>query len=191
MNKGSTIFSYLCTMPRKILNAELQRLSPEAFKKSPKRPIVLVLDNIRSQHNIGAAFRTADAFCIERLFLCGISATPPSAEIHKSALGAEDTVEWHYYPDTGEAVRWLQEEGYTLLSIEQAQGACLLHQYVPQKDVKYALIFGNEVRGVQQEVVDRSHGCIEIPQFGTKHSLNVSVSIGVVLWHFLIKLNRW
>ena len=178
-------------MPRKILNAELQRLSPQAFKKSPKRPIVLVLDNIRSQHNIGAAFRTADAFCIECLFLCGISAVPPSAEIHKSALGAEDTVEWRYHSDTVEAVRWLQKEGYTLLSIEQAQGAHSLHEYVPQQEEKYALIFGNEVRGVQQEVVDLSNGCIEIPQFGTKHSLNVSVSIGVVLWHFIAKLNKW
>ena len=178
-------------MPRKLLNAELCRMSPQAFQTAPKLPVVLVLDNIRSQHNIGAAFRSADAFCIEKIFLCGISAVPPSAEIHKSALGAEDTVEWCYVSDAAEAVGQLRGEGYTVLSVEQAEGAILLHQYVPQEDVKYALVFGNEVRGIQQEVVDMSDGCIEIPQFGTKHSLNVSVSIGVVLWDFLGKLRGW
>jgi len=178
-------------MARKLLNDELQRLSPQAYKAAPKLPIVLVLDNIRSQHNIGAAFRTADAFCIEQIILCGISAVPPTAEIHKSALGAEDTVAWRYFSETVEAVRLLQQEGFQVWSVEQAEGACLLHQYIPQKDTKYALIFGNEVRGVQQEVVDMGDGCIEIPQFGTKHSLNVSVSTGVVLWHFLGKLKGW
>jgi len=178
-------------MPRKLLNAELQRLSPQAFKAAPKLPIVLVLDNVRSQHNIGAAFRTADAFGIAQIYLCGICAVPPSAEIHKSALGAEDTVAWRYFSDTMEAVQALREEGYTLLGIEQVEGAHPLPQFVPQKDIKYAVVFGNEVRGVQQEVVDQCDGCIEIPQWGTKHSLNVSVSIGVVLWDFLGKLNRW
>jgi len=178
-------------MPRKLLNAELQRLSPQAYKSAPKAPMVLVLDNIRSQHNIGAAFRTADAFCIEKIFLCGISAVPPSAEIHKSALGAEDVVEWSYFTDATEAVRQLQKEGYMVWCIEQTESAALLQEYVPHKDVKYALVFGNEVRGVQQEVVDMCDGTIEIPQFGTKHSLNVSVSIGVVLWHFLVERNGW
>jgi len=176
-------------MPRKLLNAELERLSPQAFKSAPKLPVVLVLDNIRSQHNIGAAFRTADAFCIEKICLCGISATPPGPEIHKSALGAEDTVPWIYVDNTKEAVYILQKEGYTALSVEQVEGASLLHRFSPCAEAKYALVFGNEVRGVQQEVVDRCDGSIEIPQFGTKHSLNVSVSIGVVLWDFWVKLN--
>jgi len=175
-------------MPRKLLNAELQRLSPQAYKTVHKRPIVLVLDNIRSQHNIGAAFRTADAFCIERICLCGISAVPPTAEIHKSALGAEDTVPWSYFSDATEAVEQLHQDDYVVLAIEQVEGACLLDRFIPQKDTKYALVFGNEVRGVQQEVVDLCNGYIEIPQSGTKHSLNVSVSIGVVLWDFLLKL---
>ncbi|MCL2502755.1 MAG: RNA methyltransferase [Bacteroidales bacterium] len=176
-------------MPRKLLNAELQRLSPQAYRNAPKLPIVLVLDNIRSQHNIGAAFRTADAFCIERICLCGISAVPPGPEIHKSALGAEDTVPWSYFSHTAEAVTQLHEEGYTVLCIEQVEKAYSLHLFTPQKDTKYALVFGNEVRGIQQEVVDMGDGNIEIPQFGTKHSLNVSVSIGVVLWDFLVKLH--
>lgn len=177
-------------MPRKLLNSELGRLSPQACLRAPKLPIVLVLDNIRSRHNIGAAFRSADAFCVERIFLCGISAVPPSAEIHKSALGAEEVVAWSYCSQTAEAVKRLQEEGYAVWSIEQVEGADSLDQFLPQPTTKYALVFGNEVRGIQQEVVDRSDGCIEIPQFGTKHSLNVSVSIGVVLWDFLVKLHR-
>ena len=147
-------------MPRKLLNAELLRLSPEAFKTAPKLPVVLVLDNIRSQHNIGAAFRTSDAFGIEKIFLCGICAVPPGAEIHKAALGAEDTVPWSYVVDTKEAVLQLRGMGYTILSVEQAEGAFLLHQFTPQKGTAYALVFGNEVRGVQQEVVDMSDGCI-------------------------------
>ena len=175
-------------MPRKLLNAELHRLLPQAYQAAPKMPVVLVLDNIRSQHNIGAAFRTADAFCIEKIFLCGISAVPPSAEMHKSALGAEEVVPWSYFSHTTDAVNLLRQEGYAVLAVEQAEGASLLHQFAPQKDQKYALVFGNEVKGVMQEVVDMGDGCIEIPQFGTKHSLNVSVSIGVVLWDFLVKL---
>ena len=178
-------------MPRKLLNAELQRLSPQAYRNTNKWPIVLVLDNIRSQHNIGAAFRTADAFCIEQICLCGISAVPPTAEIHKSALGAEDTVPWSYFSNTVEAIKQLQAAGYTVLSIEQVEGAFSLDRFMPHQDIKYALAFGNEVRGIQQEVVDMSDLCIEIPQFGTKHSLNVSVSIGVVLWDFWVKLRGW
>jgi len=177
-------------MPRKLLNAELNRLTPQAYVHAPKLPIVLVLDNIRSQHNIGAAFRTADAFCIEQICLCGICAVPPSAEIHKAALGAEDTVAWRYFSETVEAVQRLHQEGYTLLIMEQVEEAYRLDQFVPQKGTKYALVFGNEVRGVQQEVVDLGDGSIEIPQFGVKHSLNVSVSIGVVLWDFWVKLSR-
>jgi tRNA G18 (ribose-2'-O)-methylase SpoU len=189
VNKVNNNF-YLCSMPRKIVNAELHRLSTEAYKTAPKVPLVLVLDNIRSQHNIGAAFRTGDAFCIEQICLCGISAVPPSAEIHKAALGAEETVSWQHFSNTIDAVLQLRKEGYMIIAIEQVEGASLLHRFIPCETVKYALVFGNEVRGVMQEVIDLSDGSIEIPQFGTKHSLNVSVSIGVVLWDFWVKLNR-
>jgi tRNA G18 (ribose-2'-O)-methylase SpoU len=167
---------------RKLLNSELRRLSPEAFKMATKAPWVLVLDNVRSQHNIGAAFRTADAFCIEKIVLCGICATPPSAEIHKSALGAENTVPWEYHKDTLTAIEKLRQEGYVLVAIEQAEDSILLNQFRPQAGQKYALVFGNEVKGVSQQAVDHCDCCLEIPQYGTKHSLNVSVSIGIVLW---------
>jgi tRNA G18 (ribose-2'-O)-methylase SpoU len=146
-----------------------------------------VLDNIRSQHNIGAAFRTADAFCIEKIILCGICAVPPSAEIHKAALGAEDTVAWEYIADTGAAIAQLKQAGYRTVAVEQAERRTLLHTFSPQAGAKYALVFGNEVRGVQQQAVDACDICLEIPQFGTKHSLNVSVSIGIVLWDFVTK----
>jgi tRNA G18 (ribose-2'-O)-methylase SpoU len=175
-------------MPRKLLNSELQRLSTEEFKRVCKLPLILVLDNIRSQHNIGAAFRTADAFCIEKIVLCGISATPPSAEMHKAALGAEDTVAWQYEKDTVDAVLQLKEEGYVLVAVEQVEHSEWLYDFQPQRDKKYALIFGNEVKGVQQQVVDSCDRILEIPQQGTKHSLNVSVSIGVVLWDLVSKL---
>jgi tRNA G18 (ribose-2'-O)-methylase SpoU len=175
-------------MPRKLLNSELPRLSVEEFKRAGKLPLVLVLDNIRSQHNIGAAFRTADAFRIEKIYLCGISAPPPSAEIHKAALGAEDTVAWHYEKETVHLVARLREEGYSLIAIEQVENGIFLHDFQPRKDKKYALIFGNEVKGVQQQVVDECEASLEIPQQGTKHSLNVSVSIGVVLWDVVSKL---
>ena len=175
-------------MSRKLLNIELNRLTPEQFRDTEKIPVVLVLDNIRSQHNIGAAFRTGDAFCIEKIILCGICATPPSAEIHKSALGAEDTVEWKHIEQTEIAIEQLKQEGYIVIAIEQAEQSIALNKFVPQADKKYALIFGNEVKGVLQQAVDACDCCIEIPQFGTKHSLNVSVSIGVVLWDFVQKL---
>ncbi|MDR3184309.1 MAG: RNA methyltransferase [Prevotellaceae bacterium] len=175
-------------MSRKLLNSELPRLSPEAFKQARKLPLVLVLDNIRSQHNIGAAFRTADAFLIEKIYLCGISSPPPSAEIHKAALGAEDTVAWHYEKDTMQAVAGLREKGYTLVAIEQVEGSVPLHDFQPRKNKKYALIFGNEVKGVQQQIVDECPILLEIPQQGTKHSLNVSVSIGIVLWNIVSKI---
>ncbi len=169
-------------MYRKLKICELNRLSKEEFKSIPKTPLVLVLDNIRSQHNIGAAFRTADAFALEKIVLCGICATPPSPEIHKSALGAEDSVEWEYREDCTEAVKALKENGYTIISVEQTENSTMLNDFVPTEGVKYALVFGNEVKGVQQEVVDISDSVVEIPQFGTKHSLNVSVSIGIVIW---------
>jgi tRNA G18 (ribose-2'-O)-methylase SpoU len=174
-------------MNRKLLNSELNRLSPDQFRAAPKIPIVVVLDNVRSQHNIGAAFRTSDAFRIEKIILCGICATPPSAEIHKAALGAEDTVDWEYTGDTAAAVAQLQQLGYAAIAIEQAERSVLLHDFVPLPNGKYAVIFGNEVKGVAQQVVDICDGCIEIPQFGSKHSLNVSVSIGIVLWDFVKK----
>lgn len=177
-------------MPRKTLNTELGRLSAQGFKEAVKQPLVLILDNLRSQHNIGSAFRTADAFRLERICLCGICATPPSAEMHKTALGAENTVDWAYYPQTLEAVEEYKAAGYTVLSVEQAQGAESLDRFMPDPEAKYALVFGNEVFGVDQAVVDASHGCLEIPQWGTKHSLNVSVSMGVVLWDFTAKRPR-
>ena len=175
-------------MFRKLLNSELGRMDVEDYKAAIKAPIALVLDNIRSQHNIGSAFRTCDAFRVERLYLCGICATPPSAEIHKSALGAEFSVDWSYYPDTMDAVNTLKAEGWTIVSVEQAEHSTMLGEFRPESGRKYAFVFGNEVRGVSQEVVDASAACIEIPQYGTKHSLNVSVSVGIVLWSVLQKL---
>ncbi len=167
---------------RKILNEELNRPSVEEFAQQPRIGVVVVLDNIRSAQNIGAFFRTCDAFAIESIALCGITATPPSKDIHKSALGAEMTVEWSYYPTTAECVERLKTEGYTTLAIEQVEGASMLDEYEFEHSKKYALIFGNEVMGVDQEVVDTCDGAIEIPQMGTKHSINVSVAGGVVLW---------
>ena len=175
-------------MFRKLLNSELQRLTPQDFKEVEKTPLVLVLDNIRSQHNIGAAFRTADAFRIAKIYLCGICAVPPAAEIHKAALGAEDTVDWQYEQEVMTALTTLKQEGYTLIAVEQAENSVQLQVFKPQKNKKYALIFGNEVKGVQQQVVDSCDLVLEIPQWGTKHSLNVSVSIGVILWDIVAKL---
>ena len=172
-------------MPRKLLNSELGRLSVEQYRESEKAPVVLVLDNIRSQHNIGSAFRTADAFRVGKIYLCGICAVPPTPEIHKSALGAEFSVEWEHFDDTIQAVEQLKSEGYTIVSVEQAEDSIMLQDFTLNQDEKYAFVFGNEVHGVAQEVVDLSKMCLEIPQYGTKHSLNVSVSVGVVLWHIL------
>ena len=172
---------------RKLKITELNRLSQEDFKEAEKMPLVVVLDNVRSLHNVGAVFRTADAFLIEKICLCGITACPPSAEIHKTALGAENTVEWVYYEDTCEALKNLKSEGYRLLAIEQAEGSISLNDFIPNKQEKYAIIFGNEVKGVSQEAIDISDDCIEIPQFGTKHSLNVSVTSGIVIWDFFRK----
>ena len=169
---------------RKLLNIELGRVSAGQYKDLPPSGIAVVLDNIRSAHNVGSAFRSSDAFKIDRIWLCGICATPPSAEIHKSALGAEDSVPWTYAADTLEAVRALKAEGYTVVSVEQTVRSVSLDMFRPEPGTKYALVFGNEVDGVRQDVVDACDFSLEIPQWGTKHSLNVSVSVGVVLWHF-------
>lgn len=167
---------------RKLLNEELDRLSVEAFKKVEKVPFMLVLDNVRSLHNIGSLFRTADAFRLEGIYLCGITATPPHREIHKTALGATESVSWEYRKETSEAVKELKEKGYHIYSVEQTEDALLLDQVQLSGNQKYALVFGHEIRGVDQQVVDLSDQCIEIPQYGTKHSLNISVAAGIVIW---------
>ena len=169
---------------RKLLNSELKRLTPEEFKQAAKNPVALVLDNVRSQHNIGSAFRTADAFCLERIALCGISSVPPSPEIHKTALGAEDSIEWEYFAHTEDAINRLKDNRYIPIAIEQTENSIPLDRFIADSRQKYALVFGNELKGVQQSVVDLCAHSIEIPQFGVKHSLNVSVSIGIVLWNF-------
>lgn len=175
-------------MNRKLKITEMNRLTVEEFKQSEKIPLVVVLDNVRSLHNIGSVFRTADAFRLERIVLCGITATPPHAEMHKTALGAEYTVDWEYVENTVEAVNNLHAEGYTVFSIEQAEGSTMLGDLELTQGRKYAVVLGNEVKGVQQEVIDHSDGCIEIPQYGTKHSLNVSVTAGIVIWDLFNKL---
>ena len=170
------------TKNRKLLNIELGRLTLRQYKETPGSGTVLVLDNIRSAHNIGSAFRTADSFKADKVYLCGICATPPSAEIHKSALGAEFSVEWEYSQETLPVIERLKNEGYTVVSVEQTVNSVSLENFHPEKGGRYALIFGNEVSGVSQDAVDASDFSLEIPQYGTKHSLNVSVSIGIVLW---------
>lgn len=173
-------------MFRKLKNSELGRLSVQQYRDAAKEPFVLVLDNVRSQHNIGSAFRTCDAFRIGRICLCGISATPPTPEIHKAALGAEFSVDWTHFDTALEAVAALRAENYTIVSVEQAEHATQLQDFRPETGRRYAFVFGNEVNGVAQEVVDASDLCLEIPQYGTKHSLNVSVSIGIVLWNTIL-----
>lgn len=167
---------------------ELQRLSCEEYHKVAKLPIVVVLDDVRSLNNIGSMFRTADAFLIEKIYLCGITATPPSPEIHKTALGAEDSVEWEYVRDAVSLVDRLKSEGYTVCAIEQVNGSVNMLDFAVDKEKKYAVILGNEVKGVNQEVVDKVDYCIELPQYGTKHSLNVSITAGIVMWHFFTAL---
>ena len=169
---------------RKLLNIELGRVTADQYKELPESGLVVVLDNIRSAHNVGSAFRTSDSFKVDKVCLCGICAVPPSAEIHKSALGAEDSVRWVHYDNTMDAVRALKEEGFVIVSVEQTVDSVMLDSFHRDKDKKYALIFGNELAGVNQDVVDASDFSLEIPQYGTKHSLNVSVSVGVILWHF-------
>lgn len=175
---------------KKISNDELNRPTAAEYSQQEKMPVVVVLDNIRSLNNVGSFFRTCDAFAIKRLILCGITGTPPSREIHKTALGAESTVEWEYVGNTQEAVYRLRNEGYLALAVEQAEGAVMLQEFHMAEDAQYALIFGNEVDGVSQQVADLCDGAIEIPQAGTKHSLNVAVAGGAVLWHLFSQYQR-
>lgn len=174
---------------RKLKVTEMNRLTVEEFKKAEKLPLAVVLDEVRSLHNIGAVFRSSDAFLVDRIYLCGITATPPHPEMHKTALGAELTVDWTYYRNTQEAVDELHQMGYIVLAIEQCQGSTLLDELQLESGRKYAIVLGNEVKGVKQEVVDSCDGCIEIPQYGTKHSLNVSVTAGIVLWELAKQLH--
>ena len=173
---------------RKLKNSELERLAVKEFKSAKKTPLIVILDNIRSLNNIGSVFRTSDAFLIEKIYLCGITAKPPHKDIHKTALGATDSVEWEHVEDTFELVKKLQAEGILVASIEQAENSVQLRNFTPSRNKKLAIIFGNEVRGVQQKIVSISDYCIEIPQYGTKHSLNISVSCGVVLWELFNKM---
>ncbi len=169
---------------KKLRTIEMNRLSVDEFKQAKKLPLIVVLDDVRSMHNVGSVFRTGDAFRIEAVYLCGITSTPPSAEIHKTALGAEDSVEWKSFNSAVDAIKELKEAGYNIYSVEQAHGSTMLQNFKPAFDKKYAVILGNEVKGVHQEVIDASDGCLEIPQFGTKHSMNVSVTAGIIIWHF-------
>ena len=173
---------------RKLKNNELNRLTVTEFKQTKKTPIIVVLDNIRSLNNVGSVFRTSDAFLIEKIYLCGITATPPNKEIHKTALGATESVDWEYVEDTLELVNKLKLDNIKVLAIEQAENSTKLNTFYPKENQKYAVIMGNEVKGVQQDVVNASDLCIEIPQLGTKHSLNISVTTGVVLWDLFQKI---
>ncbi len=175
---------------RKLKNNELDRLTVEDFKTSTKTPIIIILDNIRSLNNIGSVFRTSDAFLVEKIYLCGITATPPHKDIHKTALGSTDTVAWEYAENTISLVEKLKAENVKICAIEQAENATMLNDFSPEANTKYAFIFGNEVKGVAQNVVSASDVVIEIPQFGTKHSLNISVSCGVVVWDVFSKMKN-
>lgn len=174
---------------RKLANSELERKSVEDFKQAEKTPIIIVLDDIRSLHNIGSVFRTADAFLIEKIYLCGITATPPNKEIHKTALGATETVLWEYAKDVLEVIASLKEEKISVFAIEQVENSISLQDFTTEENKKYALVFGNEVKGVSQEAIKNCEGTIEIPQLGTKHSLNISVSAGIVIWDLFQKLH--
>ena len=173
---------------RKLNNEELPRLTIDDFKQVGKMPLVVVLDHVRSCNNVGSVFRTSDAMLVRKICLCGITATPPDKEIHKTALGAENTIDWQYFKTTEEAIELLKREGYTIIAIEQVEGSILLNEFLPVPNEKLALVFGNEVNGVQQEVVNMCDKTIEIPQFGTKHSFNIAVSAGIVLWDLFNKL---
>lgn len=173
---------------RKLAVTEMGRMNPDEFKASEKMPLVVVLDEVRSMYNVGSVFRTADAFRVEAIYLCGITAQPPHPEIHKTALGAEDTVEWRHFATALDAVEELKGRGYTVMSVEQCEGSTMLQRLSIDPTKAYAVILGNEVKGVHQEVVDASDACLEIPQFGTKHSLNVSTTAGMVIWEFAKKL---
>ena len=169
---------------RKIRTIEMQRLTLDEFKQAEKLPLIVVLDDVRSMYNVGSVFRTCDAFRVESVYLCGISCTPPATEIHKTALGAEESVDWKYFKSALDAVESLKKDGYTVLSVEQVEHSTKLQTFVPQRPRKYAVVLGNEVKGVHQEVVDASDGCLEIPQLGTKHSMNVSVTAGIIIYKF-------
>lgn len=175
---------------RKLKVTEMNRLTVDEFKEADKLPIAVVLDEVRSLYNVGAVFRTSDAFLINKIYLCGITAVPPHPEIHKTALGAELTVGWEYFKDTRDAVNRLHSMGYVVLAVEQCDGSTMLGECVLEKGKKYAVVFGNEVKGVKQDVVDMCDGCIEIPQYGTKHSLNISVTAGIVLWELTERIRN-
>lgn len=184
INNLSTIVINFAFVMRKLKITEMNRLSTEQFREADKLPLVVILDHVRSLYNVGSVFRTADAFRLQGIYLCGITATPPHPEIHKTALGAEESVAWEYRSDTAEAVEELRREGYTILAVEQCQGSTMLQDVILDGSRRYAVVLGNEVKGVQQQVVDMCDGCMEIPQFGTKHSMNVSVTAGIVIWKF-------
>lgn len=173
---------------KKLKLDELNRVDIDGFKEQEKLSIVVVLDNVRSMHNVGSIFRTADGFAIEKVILCGITAQPPHREIEKTALGATNAMDWEYYPNTLDAVKIYKDLGYEIIAIEQAEGSIMLHQHQAKAHQKYVLIFGNEVNGVDEEVMKNIEKCIEIPQFGTKHSFNIVISAGIVLWDFVVKM---
>lgn len=173
---------------RKLANSELERKNIDEFKQAQKTPIIIILDDIRSLHNIGSVFRTSDAFLIEKIYLCGITATPPNKEIHKTALGATDTVAWEYQKEVLKVIEQLKADNFSVFAIEQVENSVMLNDFEVEKGKKYALIFGNEVKGVSQQAIEKCDGVIEIPQLGTKHSLNISVSTGIVVWDLFTKL---
>jgi 23S rRNA (guanosine2251-2'-O)-methyltransferase len=176
-------------MPKLTMD-ELNRLGPEEFKNAKKNPVIILLDNVRSLHNVGSAFRTADAFRIEKVLLCGITGTPPNREIHKTALGATDSVNWEYHQSSREAAESLRNAGWKLIALEQTSESILLQKFVPKTDERHCFIFGNEVSGVSEELIGIADATLEIPQFGTKHSLNISVSIGIVMWDYFLKMSN-
>jgi tRNA G18 (ribose-2'-O)-methylase SpoU len=179
---------YFCMM-RKLANSELERKNIDEFKEAQKTPIIIILDDIRSLHNIGSVFRTSDAFLVEKIYLCGITATPPNKEIHKTALGATDTVAWEYQKDVLTVIDQLKADNFSVFAIEQVENSIMLNDFEVKKNKKYALVFGNEVKGVSQQAIEKCDGVIEIPQLGTKHSLNISVSTGIVVWDLFKKLS--
>ena len=174
---------------KKLKNSELSRLSIDEFKNSSKTPVIVILDNIRSAHNVGSVFRTCDAFLIDKIILCGITAIPPNKEIRKTALGSSESVDWRYYKNTEEVIMKLKKKDYQIIAIEQANKSIKLESFKPENAKKYAIIFGNEIKGISQKIIDNSDSVIEIPQFGTKHSLNVSVSAGIVIWDVFSKIS--
>lgn len=182
------IDNFAIKMMRKLKNSELNRKTAEEARNSEKSPFIIVLDNVRSENNVGSVFRTADAFLVTAVYLCGITGRPPSREIQKTALGATESVQWKYFNKTTEAVSALREEGYKIVAVEQAEGSTELQNFAIKKNEKYAIVFGHEVNGVSQEIVDMCDECIEIPQFGVKHSFNIAVSAGIVLWELYRKL---